>query len=635
MSAYSYQRNMSLHEGNTYAALTAVAGNATEEADRVILEALHYAAPELSELNSPVLLDVPRAEGAFEIILSNVEDELLRVCARYDYRRLLHVSRLCSMVPTLMREDKNYEDRRMRTMSADRWILRCAPRSLARDYMTMIPNDYHLMPVPEALCHDAAKLHVLAHFHQRLVVERARFNFMRLVSGRNGIPGPTMRVHENTTVGWEKLANELYGSLILFYERGQHASEALAWWGMGSVAAGNEFFALSADPNPSFSAASPAFFEPSHINLDAWLEYGRRFGDLFERDIGMPAEHFWAISRALGMLGLEGASGDDGLQHWARLTATIPVHRDDLLGGRLTLLATAELRELGTLVNERDLERSVTRYVGLASSSDGTPALGAARMQDGGDFDADALRNPFYPYMIHGTDQHDYWIVDYLATIPFIRGVVNEIEFSDSTTVSAQEDAYVRTSVFDAHLAKELTSVPGYVAAFIAHREEPDLPNAKFYFNVSGKSTDREIDVPLRRGEVLIAVQTWTPTVNEKTRAGEKRALEQRWNNARDKLGDTDQKYTDYLLHHDEGRRLMAEEGLRCVLPVLCGPYAEPLVSLKEKFWLRYPRFGFEGGLEGAMPRVLTPTELLTFIENVTEPELRSICEREGWVLTD
>lgn len=250
-------------------------------------------------------------------------------------------------------------------------------------------------------------------------------------------------------------------------------------------------------------------------------------------------------------------------------------------------------------------------------------------MVEGSGADAAALRNPFYPYMIHGTDRHEYWIVDFLATIPFIRGVVNEIEFSGRTTSFDQRDVYVRTSVFDAHLAKELTNVPGYTVAFAAHRDDPNLPNATFSFD--GGAEHREIDVPLRRGEVLIAVQTWTPTVNEKTRAGERRAMERRWNSARDKLRDTDQKYTDYLLRNEEGQRHMRDEGLRYVLPVLCGPYAEPLVSLDQDFWLRYPRFGFEDGLEGATPRVLTPTELAAFLEGATERELISFCERHGW----
>ncbi|MBA3388607.1 MAG: hypothetical protein H0U02_04465 [Rubrobacter sp.] len=631
MTPEPYKRDMSLHEGNTYAALLSVSDGATEEADRTILGALHAAAPELTKSNPRVLLDVPQAEAAFETILSNVEDELLRLCAGHDYRRLLHVSRLCSMVPTLMRQDANHEDRRFRMMSADRWILRCAPRSLSRDFMTMVPNDYRLMPVPDALCRDAAKIHVLAHFHQRHVVERARFNFMRLVSARNGLPGPTLRLHEDTTVGWEKIAKELYGSLILFYERGQHASEELAWWGMGRVVADNQLFALSADPNLSISETSPEFFEPSRIGLDAWLEYGRRFGGLFERDTGMPAEHFWAVSRALGIFALESGGRDDGLRHWANLTATMPFRREDLLGGRLARLAAAELRGSGTSASARDLDRSVARYVGLASSSAGTPALGASRMVEGSDSDAAALRNPFYPYMIHGTDRHDYWIVDYLATIPFIRGVINEIEFSGRTTSSDHRDDFLRTSVFDAHLAKELTDVPGYSAVFAAHRDDPTLPNVTFSFD--GGAEHREIDVPLRWGEVLIAVQTWTPTVNERTRAGERRAMEMRWNSARDKLRDTDRKYTDYLLRNEEGRKHMRDEGLRYVLPILCGPYAEPLVSLNKDFWLRYPRFGVEGGLKGVTPRVLTPTELVAFLEDAAEQELIAFCEQEGWTL--
>jgi hypothetical protein len=46
----------------------------------------------------------------------------------------------------------------------------------------------------------------------------------------------------------------------------------------------------------------------------------------------------------------------------------------------------------------------------------------------------------------------------------------------------------------------------GVEEAFCEHREQPGLPNAKFYFDDGAQ--DREIDVPLRFGEVLLAVQT-------------------------------------------------------------------------------------------------------------------------------
>lgn len=417
-----------IHEGHVYETLRSIAPSATEEADQIILEAFHAAAPELSPSNTKVLLDTRRAEQAFEIILSAVEGTLKRLCARHDYRQFLHVSRLCSAVPELMREDKNHEDRRVRTLSADRWILRCAPRSLSQDYMAMSGNAYRLRTVPDDLCHDAAKVHVLAHFHQRVVDEKVRFNFLRLVSARNGLPGPTLRMHEDTTVGWNLHSDELLGSLILFFTRYQHYNESLAWWGMGDADAGDEYFALSSDPNPALHETGQPF-TPQAVSLDAWLEYGRRFRALFEHDIGMPPEHFWAISRALGSLGLESAVADGGrLQRWAGCTATIPVRREDLLGGRLARLAAAELEGLGSSDNGcQDLERSVDRFVGLGSSTAGTPALKVERAEAGvvpGDENPGAatLRSTYYPYMIHGTDEHDYWIVDYLMVVPFIRG---------------------------------------------------------------------------------------------------------------------------------------------------------------------------------------------------------------------
>lgn len=244
-------RNAWVHDGDLYGTLLRISGGAKEEAVGIIREAVRAAAPRLDGPGTRVLLAIPEAEVAFETILSRFEDTLRGLCTRHDYRQLLHVSRLCSAVPELMWQDANHEDRWFRTLSADRWILRCAPRSLSRDYMAMGPNDYRLLAVPELLCRDGAKIHVLAHLHQRMVVEKARFNFMRLVSSRNGLRGPTLRLHGDPIVGWDAHSHELYGSLLLFYHREQHENGALAWWGLGDVEAGNEFFALSADPIPS------------------------------------------------------------------------------------------------------------------------------------------------------------------------------------------------------------------------------------------------------------------------------------------------------------------------------------------------------------------------------------------------
>jgi hypothetical protein len=81
------------------------------------------------------------------------------------------------------------------------------------------------------------------------------------------------------------------------------------------------------------------------------------------------------------------------------------------------------------------------------------------------------------------------------AEEPAARGVDNEVRVAP---VGLRRDCV--------HLAEMLCQVPGVEEAFCEHREQPGLPNAKFYFDDGAQ--DREIDVPLRFGEVLLAVQT-------------------------------------------------------------------------------------------------------------------------------
>jgi hypothetical protein len=234
------------------------------------------------------------------------------------------------------------------------------------------------------------------------------------------------------------------------------------------------------------------------------------------------------------------------------------------------------------------------------------------------------MRAPAYPYFIYGDDCHELWIVDYFRTIPFVQGLASELQFSGS-------DASDRTSVFDARLAELLGQTPGVELAFQENREVADLPNVKFYFN--GGAEHREIDIPLRFGKVLIAVQTWAREVDLRIAAGDYRAMKRRRNLAKSKLKSTDQHYTDYLLGHREGRQHMVERGFQYVLPVLCGLYTEPVASLKPKYWLRHPSMFSLDEVEKAIPRILTPDELVNFLTTATEQELSAICERNGWKL--
>jgi hypothetical protein len=143
------------------------------------------------------------------------------------------------------------------------------------------------------------------------------------------------------------------------------------------------------------------------------------------------------------------------------------------------------------------------------------------------------------------------------------------------------------------------------LARSLGDREDPTLPNAKFYFDGRGKN--REIDVPLCRGRVLVAVQTWASEVDPRMAEGDRKAMKRRWDKVKQKLRDTDRYYAGYLLRHPDGRRRMEEEGLRYVLPVVCSPFTEPVASLKPGFWLRPLSARSPAEAERALPRASFP----------------------------
>jgi hypothetical protein len=385
--------------------------------------------------------------------------------------------------------------------------------------------------------------------------------------------------------------------------------------------------------------AGGEMFVPVELWLGAMTEYGKRFRPIFEREdaVGMPPEHLRAISRGLARLVMD-ATEDPRLAPWIALTGTLPVPRDSLLGAPLKEAARGYLADADPdRADDTDLERSVERFVALASSSpDAVPghrpgshgSSGPGTTPERGrERDAASARTLGYPYMIHGGPDHDLWVVDYVNTLPFFQSLAGEMR------VSRAKHAFARTSMFDVLLAESLEQIPGIEPAFVGDREARDLPNVKFYFD--GGSENREIDVPLRRGEVLIAVQTWARNLDLRMSEGHFGAMQRRWADAKRKLRDTDEKYTDYLLRHPAGKSRMAEEGLRYVLPVLCGPFTDPVASLKPRFWLRpLSTSSYDEALK-AVPRILSPAELESFLSTATERELRGICEANDWEIDD
>ncbi len=509
----------------------------------------------------PVTLFEPwEAEDKWEAILSGAEGELRRLCGLYDYRQLLFLSRLCSGIPALRARDPEMESTRVRSQNADRWILRCAERRADRDYLRLERGGYSVGEMPTAIFHDAVKLHVLADLHNLLGITRMTYNLMRLVSSENGLqPGPLLRLKTMSRIGHVVEPTEIrkLASVHSFrYEAYNREFSMSAMFGPDSTEEPDALAYGYFQDVTSGAYGGGTLFAPGFMNLQTLIEYGKRFRQLFERDdgIGMPPEHLRAITRGLRNLGVRSTIGEGPSSTWVRRTGTVLIPHDELLGGPLEEEARDELTAMDPERANDDLARSVERFVALASSSpDAVAERGRVRDAARGapirhterERDAASDRTLGYPYMIHG-GKEELWIVDFVNTLPLYQSLAKQLRFrpSKKTTGTGQSESYERTSVFDTGLAELLASVPGVEAAFVKVDEEDSiekeaahLPNVTFRLS-GGKN--REIDVPLRCGSVLLAVQTWAREVDPRIDEGDYRTMQRRWSRAKKKLAATE-----------------------------------------------------------------------------------------------
>ena len=451
-------------ENEVWDKLVAESGPGIREAGGV-LSGLIDRAGGLSAATPEARFPAREADRPFEEIISGTERELEELCGRYDYRQLLFLSRLCTAVPLLRERDADMNATRVRTQNADRWVLRCGDRSSTRDFVRLEPGEISMGSMPEPIFRDAAKLHWLANFHQSAVTHRMMFNFIRLVADENDLPDPQLLLLAGGGFGRQWGSPENWASYNLYAHRYRSQNGDLAWWAMGDAEPDGEPYTLGYGYSPEVTGgpyAGGELFLPHPQQLGAMTEYGRRFRAIFEREdaVGMPPEHLRAVSRGLSHLVMQAAE-DPRLAPWVALTGTLPVPRDSLLG---TPLKEAARGYLATANPERaddeDLEKSVERFVALASpppeaepgrgpGSTGSlgPANATAAPQRGRERDAASARILGYPYMIHGSPEHDVWVVDYVNTLPFFQSLAGEMRFSRA------KQAFARTSVFDVLLA--------------------------------------------------------------------------------------------------------------------------------------------------------------------------------------
>ena len=599
------------------------------------------------------------AEGKWEEILCNVEEELRWLCGRYDYRQLLFVSRLCSGIPELralddergVTPDDAMGYTRVRAQNADRWVFRYANRTNGRDNLKILDDGVSIGKLPNTIFQDAIKLHKMSAFHNWLSTSRNRYNFVRLVSARNQIqPGPIMRLRTDGRINSDSddqrfhLWVNIYSSRYRMLAEDEH----FALWGMLDPPSGEEHDVLAYGYNKDVTKqpyGGGELLVPHFMSLDTLFEYGVRFRRLFEGEdgVGMPPEHLLAISRALRDLmlpnvGLEDTGGHPHLIEWAFRTGTLSIPREVLVEA-LEEIGHHELAAAHPERSGEDLGPSIQRFIAIASPPGDLDNEARPVTQTNRERDAASDRIVGYPYMIHGTEGHELLLVDFANAVPFYQSLAGQLEFSETrkTTGSGKHDAYERTSVFDERVAQILTSLPEVELAFQQEdlaagivKEDPGLPPVTFRLP---KGENQEIDVPLRYGRVFLAVQTWARNVDLQIDEGNYEKLNERRKDAKKKLEHTDKHYTKYLLKEPAGKQHMEKEGLEYILPVLCSPYPEPVVSIENKLWLRYPDLESPDAPDEAIPRILTPSELKHFLSTTTENELIAICDQFGWKL--
>ena len=149
--------------GDSWEKLLTVAEPAVQEAERVIWRSYLRAAPTLHAAQA-IRMHGQQAEQAYEAVLSEVEEELDRLCARHDYRQMLFVCRMCVGLPVFRRDEPNLNATNLRGQAADRWVLKCGARSLDTDFMRIDESSFSIGDPPESLYRDAIKILKLATF---------------------------------------------------------------------------------------------------------------------------------------------------------------------------------------------------------------------------------------------------------------------------------------------------------------------------------------------------------------------------------------------------------------------------------------------------------------------------------------
>ena len=569
---------------DAWTALMKESAPAIEAADEIVVAAITEVVPDWAPHKAIWLDNYDEGAAAIEGVLGHLETEIAALCSPHDFRTLLSLSRLCVGLPAFRASENSISHVRSRSQSADVWAINFGRHDVEGSFVESQDAGFYIGANSNELITSVVKLHRLAASYFWAVRNKVALNFLRLYSSEARERGPGVLLDRYVGVeprSGSDVAEALRTSFALRFVH----NNPLAEWGM--VASGDApqlAFAMSSRYNESITHernAGGSIFMPTAIPMGGLLRYALRFRELFVRCVGMPPEHFAGILEGLGRLFDDANESSDGrTAYWNYLTGTALLHQSDILGGPLETAAAKVLQQAFSGCDRSDLDSSVERFVALASSSASFGDVNDTRSYH-------PARTNWPPYLMHGEPDHDVWVVDFVNTIPFVQRVYDMLLISSAgrTTGAVDHDAHVRTSILDQKLADFLGNAPHAELAFLHLRPDRGLPNVKVPLSVRGE--EQEIDVPVRIGRVLVAVQTWATAVDHRIAAGEYEPLKKRWTAARRKLKHTDKRYAAALLADRVARNQLARAGISFVLPVLCGPFVEPVASANANYWLQ------------------------------------------------
>ncbi|MGI9050228.1 MAG: hypothetical protein ACR2GU_12800 [Rubrobacteraceae bacterium] len=318
---------------------------------------------------------------------------------------------------------------------------------------------------------------------------------------------------------------------------------------------------------------------------------------------------------------------------WRNLTGLVPIPRSDQLSELLeekTRLAVEQAPELRT--EEETLDRSVRRFIKRVRSSSLQRSFSPTFSDSGEEFSARAL---WPPYLLHDDPGREVGFLDLSTTIAFAQRMVDSVVLSPTsrTTGSTHRDPYERTVAFDVELAAYLQESCGLHPALQEKRPLSAGPGEPNIVLKLSDSSEREIDVPLRVGSVLIPIQTWAKQVDKAIEEGDYRAMNRRWKRVREKLRTTDEHYAEEIADDPQSAAFLKEQGITHLLPLFVSPFAEPVPSTNPRYWLR-PLVGLSREeASQAVLRILTAYELERFLNDADEGDLVELARKIGRTL--